>query len=216
MPRIPTQQWCLSQDDPKKRHQWAFVGSMVYGATARYTPDDDSLEVLSERLPLAGYVHVSDLHALADEDGSIHVSQLPVQVKKLRLPPMGQHHTLNNTSDWVDMSEPDAVAMVAQDMDAFTTEQNRNHFDQLLDKGFRPPDEVDGPGTASVEVDPPKTFNPSEHSPSIVIGYLLGQDDAERRRVLALEMDDRGPERKNKQRAMRRQKILNYPEWRGL
>lgn len=214
MPRIPTQDWCLAQEDPKKRHQWAFVRSMVYGGSEMYTPDDDSLEVLSERLPETGYVHVSDLEAIADADGNIHVSQLPVQTKKLKLPPMGQHHTLNNTARWVDMDEPDEVSMVSQNMDVYTTEQNADHFDQLLDKGFRPPNQQDGPATAEVVI--PKTFNPSEHSPSVVIGYLIGQDEAERRRVLALEMDDRGPEKKNKQRAMRREKILNYPEWRGL
>lgn len=205
MPRIPTQQWCLAQEDPKKRHQWAFVGSMAYGPTARYTPDDDSLEILSERLPQAGYVHVSDLHGLADEDGNIHVSQLPAQEKKLRLPAMGQHHTLNNTSDWVDMDEPDVVAMVAQDMDAFTTEQNANHFNQLLGKGFRPPESVDGPGEASVETEVPKAFDPSHYTPGEVKGYLLGQDETERRRVLALELSGK-----------RREKILNYPDWKGL
>ncbi|NIL77596.1 DUF2744 domain-containing protein [Rhodococcus sp. B10] len=205
MPRIPTQQWCLAQEDPKKRHQWLFVGSMVYGATARYTPDDDSLEVLSERIPEGGYVHVSDLHTLADADGNIHVSKLPVQTKKLKLPAMGQHHTLNNTSQWVDFDEPDSVPMVAQDMDAFTTEQNQVHFQQLLDKGFRPPEEAEGPATATVETDPPKTFNPTEWTPSEVKGYLLGQDDTERRRVLALEMLGK-----------RRDKILNYPDWKGL
>lgn len=204
MPRIPTQQWCLAQEDPKKRHQWVFVGSMAYGPTTRYTPDDDSLEILSERLEETGYMHVSELEALA-VDGMVSLDALRVQSKKLRLPAMGQHHTLNNTSDWVDMDEPDAVAMVAQDMDAFTTEQNANHFDQLLGKGFRPPESVDGPGVASVETEVPKTFDPSKWTPSEVKGYLLGQDDTERRRVLALEMTGK-----------RRDKILNYPDWKGL
>lgn len=204
MPRIPTQQWCLAQDDPKKRHQWMFVGSMVYGATARYTPDDDSLEVLSERVQETGYMHVSELEALA-VDGQIPVSALRPQVKKLKLPAMGQHHTLNNTSQWVEMDEPDAVPMVAQDMDAFTTEQNQAHFDQLLGKGFRPPEPVEGAGTAAVESAPVKTFDPSEYTPGEVKGYLLGQDDAERRRVLALEM-----------RGKRRERILNHPDWKGL
>lgn len=202
MPRIPTQQWCLSQEDPKKRHQWLFVGGMVYGATARYTPDDDSLELLSERVEETGYMHVSELEALA-VDGQIPVTALRPQVKKLKLPAMGQHHTLNNTSNWVDLDEPDSVPMVAQDMDAFTTEQNRVHFDQLLEKGFRPPEVEEGPATAEVEV--PKTFNPSEWTPSEVKGYLLGQGDEERRRVLALEMLHK-----------RRDKILNYPDWKGL
>ncbi|WP_032384703.1 phage gene 29 protein family protein [Rhodococcoides fascians] len=204
MPRIPTQQWCLAQEDPKKRHQWVFVGGMVYGATARYTPDDDSLELLSERLEETGYMHVSELEASA-VDGMIPVSALRPQVKKLKLPAMGQHHTLNNTSNWVDMDEPDAVAMVAQDMNAFTTEQNANHFDQLLGKGFRPPESVDGPGVASVETGPEKTFDPGNYTPGEVKGYLLGQDDTERRRVLALEMTGK-----------RREKILNYPDWKGL
>lgn len=203
MPRIPTQQWSLAQSDPKKRHQWVFVGSMVYGASARYTPDDDSLEVLSERIEETGYMHVSELEALA-VDGQIPVDALRPQVKKLKLPAMGQHHTLNNTSQWVDMDEPDSVPMVAQDMDAFTTEQNQVHFQQLLEKGFRPPEEEDGPAEASVEV--PKTFDPSRYTPSEVKGYLLGQDDTERRRVLALEMLGK---RKSP-------KILNHPDWKGL
>jgi hypothetical protein len=204
VPRIPTQQWCLQQDDPKKRHQWVLVASMVYGQ-ARYTPDDDSLEEMSERIHDSGYMHISELGQLADADGNIHISRLRPQTKKLRLPSMGQHHTLNNTSSWVDMSEPDAVAMVAQDMDVFTTEQNQAHFDQLLEKGFKPPEPEPGPSEASVVTDLPKSFEPGDHSPSVVVGYLLGQDDTERRRVIAAEM-----------RGKRREKILNHPDWKGL
>jgi hypothetical protein len=204
MPRIPTQQWCLAQEDPKKRHQWAFVASMVYGS-GRYTPDDDSLEVLSERVPEAGYIHVSDLEALADAQGNIHVSQLPVQTKKLKLPPVGQHHTLNNTSAWVDMDEEDAPQMVSQDMTVFTAEQNRDHIRQLQEMNLVPTPEPASAGVASVVTEPPKTFDPTEHSPSVVVGYLLGQDDTERRRVVAMEM-----------RGKRRERILNHPDWRGL
>lgn len=204
MPRIPTQQWCLEQDDPKKRHQWMFVASMVYG-TARYTPDDDSLEVLSERVEEFGYMHHSELLKLADANGNVHVSQLRPQTKKVRLPAMGQHHTLNNTSTIVDVDEPDAVAMVAQDMDVFTAEQNRVHFEQLLAKGFKAPEPEPGPAEASVVTDMPKDFDPTAHTPSVVIGYLLGQDDTERRRVLAAEL-----------RGAHREKILNHPEWKGL
>lgn len=205
MPRIPTQQWCLEQDDPKKRHQWVFVASMVYGQ-ARYTPDDDSLEELSERVQQFGYMHVSEIAALADTEGRVHVSQLRPQEKKVRLPSMGQHHTLNNTSTIVDFDEPDAVAMVAQDMDVFTTEQNQVHFDQLVEKGFKVPDHEPGPAEASVVTEMPKTFNPADHSPSVVVGYLMGQDDTERRRVVAAEM--RGSRRSDK--------ILNHPDWKGL
>lgn len=205
MPRIPTQQWCLEQDDPKKRHQWLFVASMVYGS-ARYTPDDDSLEVMSERVHDTGYMHVSEIAALADGSGNINVSRLRPQVKKMRLPSMGQHHTLNNTSSWVDMDEPDAVAMVAQDMDVFTTEQNQVHFQQLVEKGFKVPEPESGPAEASVVTDLPKTFNPNDHAPSVVVGYLMGQDDTERRRVVAAEM--RGSRKSDK--------ILNHPDWKGL
>lgn len=204
MPRIPTQQWCLEQDDPKKRHQWVFVGSMVYGATARYTPDDDSLEVLSERLQETGYMHVSELEALA-VDGAIPVAALRQQVTKLKLPPIGQHHTLNNTSTWVGMDEPDSAPMVSQDMTVFTAEQNRDHVRQLQEMNIIPTPAEPGPGTASVVTEVPKTFDPSAHSPSVVVGYLLGQDDTERRRVVAAEM-----------RGKRREKILNHPDWRGL
>lgn len=204
MPRIPTQQWCLEQDDPKKRHQWVFVASMVYGATARYTPDDDSLEVLSERIEDAGYMHVSELNALA-VDGFIPVGALRPQVKKLKLPPVGQHHTLNNTSSWVGMDEPDAAPMVSQDMTVFTAEQNRDHVRQLQEMNLIPTVAEPGPSEASVVTEPVKSFDPGAHSPSVVVGYLMGQDDTERRRVLAAEL-----------RRKHREKILNHPEWKGL
>ncbi|MFC8182395.1 DUF2744 domain-containing protein [Rhodococcus sp. NPDC057297] len=203
MPRIPTQEWCLAQEDPKVRHQWAFPQCIPFGPKSLVSPDGDMFQVLSERVEETGYMHVSELAALADEDGNIHVSKLRGQTKKFILPAMGQHHTLNNSGRWADMDEPDTVAMVSQDMDMYTTEQNENHFQQLLEKGFRPPESEEGPGEASVEV--PKTFNPSDWTPSEVKGYLLGQDDTERRRVLALEM-----------RHKRRDKILNYPDWKGL
>jgi hypothetical protein len=207
VPQIRTQAWCMAQEDPQLRHQWIFMDGVVYAGTHTTTLDPDSLELNSQRVEDTGYMHRSEIEALADENGYVHVGQLRPQTKKYILPPMGQHHTLNGSGRWGDMDEPDSAPMVAQDMDVYTTEQNRAHFDQLYyDKKFRPYEEPAGPAEASVVTDLPKTFNPNDHAPSVVIGYLMGQDDTERRRVVAAEM--RGSRKSDK--------ILNHPDWKGL
>lgn len=206
MPQIPTQQWCFEQEGPEKRHQWMFVASMPFGRDTYYTPDGDTLAYLSTRVQEAGYSHISELEALADAVGMVSLAKVRQQVKKLQPPPAGQAHTLNNTSQWVDMDAPDPGPIAVADMSQFTVEQNIKHVEQLRNMGVPgviPDIQEPGPSGARVVG---KEFDPAAHGPAVVIGYLLGQDDAERKRVLAAEL--RG--------GRRSKKILGHPDWVGL
>lgn len=130
------------------------------------TPTSDIAEEWSQRLWDLGFRHDPD-----------------AQTKKIRPPHRGQQHPLNNTSHVVDIDEPDPAPVVIPDMSRHTPHEQVVVAEQLYQNGIlqRQAPEVDKASIAP-------TFNPSEHSPSTVNGYLMGQPDHERRRVLALEM----------------------------
>jgi len=72
---------------------------------------------------------------------------------------------------------------VIPDVSAYTPAEQSIIAAQLYETGLLTPPEpvID---KADVVLD----FNPAEHSPSTVNGYLMAVSDAERRRVIALEM----------------------------
>lgn len=198
--RLPLQSIC-NQDDPKQAHQWVFV-ELPFAENQPYTPDVRLLPQWSQRLDDAGYRHVDQIRALADENGMIHVDQLPAQRMRFRPPHRGQQHTLNMSGVWVGVDDPDPEPVTIPDMELHTPHEQAVVAEQLYHTGVlkRP---VPEPDKATVGRAP---FNPSEHTPSSVNTYLeYCADDAERRRVLAAEMTGK-----------KRQQILRNPKWKGL
>lgn len=200
MSRIPTIETC-DQSNPEEALQWVFPAWPMLGDNG-VTPSPELRGKGSRRLVELGLVHGPSLAKLADENGMIHVSQLPVQTLKLRGPHRGQQHWLNGAVEWVDVSEPDLEPVVVPDMEQYTVHEQAVAAEQMHHSGVLKREESRIVGARVIDAD---SFDPKQHPPNVVIGYLMAADDFERHRVLALEMQ--GKQRKS---------ILNKPEWKGM
>lgn len=199
-PRIPTWDNC-DRTDPKTRLKPACVG-LPWAGSQKLTPPSDLAEEWSEHWVKIGLCYIGDIAALADANGMIHVDQLPVPELKLVPPHRGQQHPMNGTMQWIGVDEPEPDPVVIPDVSSkvHTREEQEIVAEQLYYDGVikLPEPERD---VATVE----KTFNPADYTPSEVRGYLIGADDRERSRVLALEMTGK-----------HRPQILNDPRWKGM
>lgn len=203
MARLPLQQDCVDSDDPKVKHQWVLVALPFHGMTP-FTMEPELREQWSERIDEAGYVHGPTLAKLADENGNIHVSQLPEQKVKFIPPHRGQQQALNNSGVWVDMDEEDPEPVALPDMAEYTRHEQEFVAEQLRYHGVVRDPEPAVEGAVVVPSGP--LFNPSDHTASGVNGYLLAPiSDAEKRRVIAAE-----------QMGRKRQGILRAPQNKGI
>ncbi|CCW14597.1 phage gene 29 protein family protein [Rhodococcus aetherivorans] len=184
--RIPTRENC-DPNDPEDKFQWVFVAWPFMGDQT-YTPHDDILKMWSKRMCDLGF-------ELPDPDKS----QL-----KLVGPVRGPQHTLNGAVGWVDKNDPDPEPVVIPDMGAYTRFEQEIVAEQLRYHGVIPGEEQK---VSKAKVRTGDQFEPSEHSPSTVNGYLLGVqaqgNSAEMRRVVAAEMAGK-----------KRDQILR--KWRGI
>ena len=184
---VPTLENC-DQSDPKTRHQWLFVAWPFVGDQT-FTPQDDLLEKWSQRVDDCAMVYAPSLEALADENGNIHVSKLPQPKIKLLKPNRGPDHTLNGATGWVGVDEPDPDPVIIPDVGAYTRNEQEIIAEQLRYHGVIPTEKTKVE-TAKVNAGP--LFDPSEHTPSTVNGYLMGvqaqNNTGELRRVIAAEM----------------------------
>lgn len=201
--RIPTQDNC-NQSDPKQKFQWIAV-QLPFAGRQEYTPSSDQLEAWSERWDSLGIEHVDNLRKLADENGNIHVSQLPKQKLKLRVPYRGQQHYLNGAMQWIGVDEPEISPVALPNMEEYTRHEQEFIAEQLRYHGVVK-DSEPKPDTAVV-VDGSNLFNPADHTVNGVNCYLMAPIPmSEKRRVIALEMSSKKP----------RQGILNHPNNRGI
>lgn len=197
---IATPEGC-DPNDPKDSLRFLASALPNLGGVA-YTPHQDIQEAWSERWTAMGVTTGPRIAALADENGMVHVSQLPVPTIKLRLPHSGQPHPMNGLLEWVPVDEPDVAPIRLPSADEMDVLERAVMAEDLRRVGAIPTPE---PEIVTAEVVHLNAFNPDEHIPSTVIGYLIGADVGERRRVLAAEM-----------RGKNRNKILNDERWRGL
>ncbi|WP_037182595.1 phage gene 29 protein family protein [Rhodococcoides fascians] len=116
--------------------------------------------------------------------------------KKFRPPPRGPQHLMNYTSGWVDKDEPDPEPTELVDLSQFSAYENQFHAEQLYNMGISH-DPGSAPKLAEPAVRNGPAFNPNEHNVNYVLGYLdnvaRNGDEAEIRRVLALEMTSKKP-----------------------
>lgn len=75
------------------------------------------------------------LLSLADENGYIHISQLPEPTKKLQLPIRGPYDTYNNAAQWVSTDRPDPKPFVVQDVRKMTIQEQHAVRDMLIETG---------------------------------------------------------------------------------
>jgi hypothetical protein len=163
--------------------QWPFLNGQGY------TPGPDAMEEWSERVDECGYVHGPSLAALADENGMIHVDQIPKQQIKLLPPHRGQQHYLNGTSAWVGIDEPDNAPVVIPDPAEFAVHEQAIMVERLHYTGAIKDPEPEGPPVAR-ELRP--QFDPTGRTPSAVNAYIEACETmgntAEMARVVAAEM----------------------------
>lgn len=179
----------VDMKDPRQRHQWVFA-QWPFLNGQEYTMQGDALEEWSERLDDVGYVHGPTLAKLADENGMIHVSQLPEQKIKFLPPHRGQQHALNQSGIWVGIDEPDIPPVIIPDPAEFAVHEQAVMAERMYQTGVLKVPEVEPEGHAR-ELRP--QFNPSEHTPSGVNGYMeackIMGNEVEMRRVMAAEMN---------------------------
>ncbi|WP_280485349.1 phage gene 29 protein family protein [Nocardia cyriacigeorgica] len=162
--RLPTQDNC-NPDDPKEAFQWAFVALPFEGSTP-FIVQPEAREEWSEMFHKLGFRHHPEL-----------------QTHKIRPPWRGQQHALNATMEVVPVDEPDPTPVVVPDMSQYTLHEQAFVREQLRHLDRQGSDDTDKASVVQGEL-----FNPSDHSVSFVLGYLMNASDAERRRVIAAEM----------------------------
>lgn len=132
--------------DPRQHAVWALRNlPMVAGVGAITHPG--YLADWSEHLWKCGFAHRDYLAGLADEDGMIHVSQLPQQVIKFQQPFRGQRSNYNNAARWVEMDEADPEPVRIPNIKQLTDQENEAMIRQYRDAGMIP-DGRPGPCTA--------------------------------------------------------------------
>ncbi|QGJ88782.1 hypothetical protein SEA_YECEY3_30 [Mycobacterium phage Yecey3] len=142
---IPSQQ-DHNPKDPRQHAIWALRNlPMVAGVGAITHPA--YLADWSEHLWKCGFRHVDALRELADEDGNIHVSQLPEQVIKFQPAFRGQRHDMNNAARWVKHDEPDPEPVRIPDIRKLTQQENEAMLRQYREAGMIP-DNRPGPAMA--------------------------------------------------------------------
>ncbi|ASR86138.1 minor tail protein [Mycobacterium phage BobSwaget] len=142
---IPSQE---SHDSSKPREHvaWALRNlPMVAGVGAITHPA--YLSDWSEHLWKCGFRHVDWLRGLADENGNIHVSQLPEQEIKFQPAFRGQRHDMNNAARWVGKDEPDPEPVRIPDIRKLTQQENEAMLRQYREAGMIP-DNSPGPSMA--------------------------------------------------------------------
>lgn len=133
---IPTQE-NHNPRDPRQHVAWALRNlPMVAGVGAITHPA--YLADWSEHLWKCGFAHRDYLAGLADEDGNIHVSQLPQQVIKFQQPFRGQRSDYNNAARWVGADEADPEPVRIPNIRQLTQQENEAMLQQYRDAGMIP------------------------------------------------------------------------------
>ena len=145
---IPSQR-DANLDNPEEHFSWALRNMPTFAGIGAVT-NSGFLKEWSKHLWKCGFRHRDWLLRLADENGNIHVSQLPTQEIKLQDPVRGPRHQYNNAARWVDSSTPDPEPIRLPDIRQLTIQENEAMIQQYRDAGM-----VDqyapAPSTASVE-----------------------------------------------------------------
>lgn len=174
---IPTKDTC-DQSNPDEAMLWACMYIPVMGRSPMTFPRMIG-EKMSRHFVECGYVHVDNIRALADENGMVHVDQLPKQTKKFQRPYRGQQTQLNPMGSFVPMSVKDPEPVVIQDPVALTVQEREAQVERLRYMGYRINEPEPEPEKAKVldALDMPPTFNPDEHTVTEVNTYLRDLED---------------------------------------
>ena len=182
--RMPTYEECQPKEgepiDPSLVFQWA-MSSFPFAGGSPLIVQDSVRPEWSKLFYDFGFRHHPDL-----------------QTKWISEPILGEKSTFNGAVVHLEEGEKPPPPEFVQDPAQMTSEARARQIELYRSHGFSMDADPRGVGGESASEE---LFNPADHSPSVVIGYLMGQPATERRRVLASEMNNK-----------RRQPILRaYP-----
>ena len=134
---------------PQEHLLWTLQSMPVLAGVGAVT-NEGILRSWARHLWEVGVAHRDYLESLADEDGYIHVSQLPRQTKRFVPPMRGPRHGWNNASRWVEMNAPDTAPPVVQDPRLMTAQEREAQLSIYEELGLIPA-QAPGRDAASVE-----------------------------------------------------------------
>ncbi|UAK38453.1 DUF2744 domain-containing protein [Gordonia bronchialis] len=128
--------------DPRQHLAWIFPGLPFSDGGGMMTHPKFYAD-WSEHCVKAGAVHVDYLRSLANEDGYIHVDQLPKQQIERHPPTRGEDHWLNPTGKWVPFGTPRKPEQTAPNMNDYTAPEQAAVLEQMVAMGKFTPEEVE-------------------------------------------------------------------------
>lgn len=120
---------------PEEHFLWALRNLPMFAGTGMIT-HSGILRKWSEHLWRCGFAHRDYLVGLADENGNIHVSQLPNQTVKYQDPGRGPRHQFNNAGRWVREGTPDPEPINLPDVTQLTLQENMAMIQQYREAGL--------------------------------------------------------------------------------
>lgn len=175
-------------DVPEQALLWASMYIPCAGRSPMVFPRMIA-ELISKHYSECGVVHAPSLARLANEDGFIHVDQLPKQKKKFSRPYRGEQHPLNGAGGWVAMDAPEEEPIVIQDPAVMTVREREAQIERLRYMGYKVNEpEPEDPKARVLEAwEKPPRQDPAKLSASEVNAYLRDVDELERQRVIHAE-----------------------------
>ena len=137
---IPTQQEA-NLNDPEQHFAWA-LRNMPTLAGAGMVTHPGFLKKWSKHLWECGFAHRDYLVGLADENGMIHVDQLPRQQIKFQKAMRGPRHVYNNAASWVPVDTPEPPKIKLPDIRQLTREENEAIIQQYREAGMIPTERI--------------------------------------------------------------------------
>src|SRR5690606_7160755 len=180
---IPWQSEC-DPTKPEEAMLWASMNIPVAGRSPMVFPRM-LCQSLSKHYSECGFVHVDYIRSLADENGMVHVDQLPEQQKKFMYPARGQRSVLNGAGGWGPMDQEQPEPIVIQDPSVMTVPEREAQLEVYRYLGYKIDEPEPEVKKASVAEAPPK-FDPSKHSVTEVNAYLRAIEDKTEYRAVVL------------------------------
>lgn len=127
--------------NPEEHFVWALRNLPSFAGSGLVT-HSGFLRMWSDHLWKCAFAHRDYLVGLADENGMIHISQLPVQTIKFQEAFRGPTHTYNNAARWVEKDAPAPEPYRLQDVTKLTIQEQHVMAYQLKQAGIIPADPV--------------------------------------------------------------------------
>ena len=136
-------------NNPEEAVAWALRNMPTFAGVGAVT-HPGFLKQWSRHLVDCGFVHVSQVTAMADKDGNVNVSKLPKQRIKMINPIRGARHHYNPAAVWVPVDAKEPPRTRIPDIRQLTHNEQEGLLEQFRVAG-RIPDPYVGPAMAGEE-----------------------------------------------------------------